>query len=64
MVVATKIQGMDVVRAIRSAKTPGKKSAATKLRKAFIEQQEGEGSDPKWVNAWIESAITRLNNGN
>ena len=51
-----------VVDAIRKAKTPGQKAAATKLKQKYVEERSDLGKDPKWVEAGIKARITRYAN--
>ena len=59
---ASVISGNDVVSAILSANSAGKKAAATKLRRKFILQQEEKGKDPVWVDRGIKAMISRQQN--
>ncbi len=54
-----KIEAHEVVSTIRSAKTSGKKAAATKLLNRYVDQRVEDGCDPVRVRAAIKGVLAR-----
>lgn len=49
----------EVATALKNAKSPGQKAAATKLKQKFIDERARSGRNAKWVEAGLKAYMTR-----
>lgn len=62
--IMSEVRGMDVIKAMQEANSPGKRAAATRLLRQYVKNREEQGFNPIMVEAGIKARITRIANGN